>query len=86
MHTDTRSAGIALQERLRRLAAAAAVAEEAAVDAREVRDAEIEQADLAGLPIRAIARITGLSAGRTQQIINARTAARQAATARQLRL
>jgi AraC-like DNA-binding protein len=71
-----------LRERLRRLGAAARAAEQLAQDAREGRDAEIEQADVAGLGIRQIATDVGMSPSRVQRIVLERTAARQAGQAR----
>ncbi len=71
-----------LRERLRRLGTAVRISEELAEDDREARDAAIEEADLAGLGVRQIAKDTGLSPGRAQAIITARTAARQARQAR----
>lgn len=71
-----------LRERLRRLGTAVRISEEIAEDDREARDAVIEEADLAGLGVRQIAKDAGLSPGRAQAIITARTAARQARQAR----
>lgn len=71
-----------LRERLRRLGAAARLSEEVAADDREARDAVIEEADLAGLGVRQIAKDVDLSPGRAQAIITARTAVRQARQAR----
>lgn len=65
------------EERLRRLGAAAAAAQAAADDAREARDAAIEQADMDGLSPRRIAALVGLSRSGVRQVIADRTAARQ---------
>ena len=67
-----------VRERLRRLGAAVRTTEEVAADARAARDDAIEEADLAGLGIRQIAKDTGLSPARVEAIVTARTAERQA--------
>lgn len=64
--------------RLTRLAAAAKISRQVASDDVEARDTEIEHADLQGMGIREISRLTGLSPGNVQRIIARRTAARQA--------
>lgn len=63
--------------RLRRLAAAAAAADQAHRNKVTARDDDIEAADLEGWAVREIARETGLSPTRVDQIVAARTAARQ---------
>ncbi len=72
---------MATPERLRSLAAASRRSAQVADDDREARDVEIETADAEGMPIRAIARWTGLSPGHVQRIIIARAAVRQASAA-----
>lgn len=67
-----------LRERLRRLGEAVRISEELAADDREARDQVIEEADLAGLGVRQIAKDTGMSPARVNTIITERTAARQA--------
>jgi ABC-type molybdenum transport system ATPase subunit/photorepair protein PhrA len=69
-------------DRLMRLSAAARTSAQLADADREARDVAIEQAEQAGASVREIARWTGLSWGRVQQIIVARTAHRQARLAR----
>lgn len=65
------------RERLQRLGTAARSAAELAEDARETRDAAIEQASTEGLSVREISHDTGLSKSAVQQIVLVRTAARQ---------
>jgi DNA-directed RNA polymerase specialized sigma24 family protein len=67
----------ALEERLRRLGAAAEAAQAAWEDAREARDAAIEQADLEGIKPQRIAELVGLSRSAVRNVIRDRTAARQ---------
>lgn len=67
--------------RLRRLGAAAKTAAQTAEDAREARDAAIEEASFS-YSTRWIARHTGLSPSAVHDIVIRRTAARQAALAR----
>jgi hypothetical protein len=67
-----------LEERLRRTASAALISEDQAADDRDARNRTIEEADLAGVGIREIARLTGLTATHVQRIIVQRTAIRQA--------
>jgi len=67
-----------LATRLERTSVAAHDAAQHAKDDREARDRVIEEADLAGMGIREIARHTGLAPGHVQRIVGARTAARQA--------
>ncbi|GFJ92467.1 hypothetical protein [Phytohabitans rumicis] len=69
---------MATPERLRRLAAAARESRKVWETDVDARDAEIDEADREDMPIRAIARHTGLSAGHVQRIVTAQTAARQA--------
>lgn len=68
-----------LRERLRRTGAAAKAAEDHATDAREARDAAIEDADLAGMTAQEIARHVDLARSRVTVIVGEQTAARQAA-------
>lgn len=68
---------LTVRERLRRLAAAARASQELADADREARDAEIEQADIAGLSYREIAAEVGMSAAGVQRIVLVRTAERQ---------
>jgi len=67
-----------LEERLRRTASSALISEDQAADDRDARNRTIEEADLAGIGIREIARLTGLTATHVQRIIVQRTAIRQA--------
>lgn len=67
-----------LEERLRRTAAAALASEDQAADDRDARNSTIEEADMAGLGIREIARLTGLTATHVQRIVVNQTAIRQA--------
>jgi len=67
-----------LEERLRRTANAALASEDQAADDRDARNRTIEEADLAGIGIREIARLTGLTPTHVQRIIVQRTATRQA--------
>ena len=67
-----------LEERLGRTANAALASEDQAADDRDARNRTIEEADLAGIGIREIARLTGLTATHVQRIIVQRTAIRQA--------
>jgi hypothetical protein len=68
-----------LEERLRRLAAAAKASEEQAHDDRDARNLVVEEADASGMGIRQIARATGLTPTHVQRIIVRMTADRQAA-------
>lgn len=63
--------------RVRRLSIAARSSTELAAADREARDAAIEEAERAGWSVREIAAVSGLSHGRIQSVIVARTAARQ---------
>ena len=71
---------MATPERLRRLSVAADESRKVWQTDVDARNDEIEQADAEGMPIRQIARHTGLQPGHVQRIIVARTAARQART------
>lgn len=68
------------QVRLARLAAAARAAARTADDAREARDDAIEQADQAGIGVRAIGRACALAPSTVQKVIIDRAVARQRAT------
>lgn len=71
---------MATKERLGALGEAARVSAQVAADDREARDREIEEADAVdGMPIREIARATGLAASHVAKVLNRRTAERQAA-------
>jgi hypothetical protein len=67
-----------LEERLRRTAAAARASEEQARDDRDTRNAVIEEADVAGIGVREIARLTDLAHTHVGRIIVKATATRQA--------
>lgn len=67
-----------IRTRLTRLGDATRAAEQMLEDARNNRDAEIEQANLQGLSVREIATATGMSTARVQRVIIERAAARQA--------
>lgn len=69
-----------LEERLRRSAAAARAGKDQSVDDMDARNRVIEEADLAGIGIREIARITDLTPTHVQRIIIKLTATRQAGT------
>jgi hypothetical protein len=66
-----------LETRLRRFGEASRKADAVADSARQVRDAEIEQADLHGRSVRWIAERVGLAYSTVHTIVLARTAARQ---------
>lgn len=82
----TKSEYESLRVRLRRLADASTAADQVAEDARESRDAAIEAAELAGLTVREIAALTGLSRARAGAIVIARAATRQEEARRALGL
>lgn len=71
-----------VEARLIKLANAAKAAGDVAEDAKEARDAAIEEADLDGMSTKRIAKLVGLSRSGTALIIEKRTAARQAALRR----
>jgi AraC-like DNA-binding protein len=66
-----------VEERLVRLARAAEASKDAAKADQEARDAAIAEADAAGLGLREMARLTGLSPTQVQRILIRETAARQ---------
>jgi len=68
-----------IRVRLQRLGDAARAAEDTATDAREARDAAIEEADLAGMSVLEIGRHVGLARSRITVLVAAQTARRQAA-------
>ena len=67
-----------LEDRLQRTAAATRASEDQARDDRDARNSVIEEADLAGIGIREIARLTGLTPTHVQRIVLRLTATRQA--------
>lgn len=70
--------------RLRRTSGAARTSREHAAAQREARDRVIEEAEQAGMSLRAIAREASLSPGHVERIVAERTAARQARLAETL--
>lgn len=69
-----------LEERLRRTGAAVRASEEQAKDDRATRDQTIEEAEMAGLGIREIARLVQLTPTHVERIVIKRVAERQAGT------
>ena len=69
---------MATSERLAKLAEASRISAQVASDDREARDREIEEADLEGMSIREISRVTRLSPSHVAYVLNRRTAQRQA--------